>query len=183
MTVLGLSTLQLKRVALCAITILLVVAVFSPALIAVLWHLRHGDVISYEGKLIPIPRNWYPRVEFQKLEITKPPLTVFSYGSAPPVFSWLGPLGNRTHSVEETYESFETYYRAYGVGSNEIVSESLRLGSGDSEAICMKKSLMKNDERASVSCLLFAGTWNAEFIGQPREVENFMQMIRGTRPK
>ena len=59
----------MKRTLLPAAALLLVLGIFSPALIPVLWHLRHGNVVAYKGKLVPVPRNWYPRVESQRLEI------------------------------------------------------------------------------------------------------------------
>jgi hypothetical protein len=164
--------------------LLLVIGVFSPALIPLLWHFRHGDVVEYKGKLVPVPRNWYPSVEFQRLDISQPPLTVFFLWGPAPAWSFLEPLsGPRPTSVEEGYRSFETYYRAYRVTPGNDVTGPLRMGHGDGEASCMKQSPIRGDGSTTVSCLLFAGTWMAEFVGRTNAAEDFLQIIRGTQEK
>ena len=168
-----------KRFAMVTASLLLLLAVFSPSLRPLLWHLRHGDTIVYEGKRIPVPRYWYPTLEFRRLDISKPPLTLFSLGSPLPVWSFLSPLyGARPKNVEESYRSFETYYRAAVVPGN-VVGKPVRIGKGQSEADCMQQSPMIGGEHTSVSCELFAGTWMGEFVGRTDEVDNFLQIIRG----
>jgi hypothetical protein len=172
----------MKRILLAAL--LLVLGVFSPALMPLLWHLRHGDVVEYEGKLVPVPRNWYPSAGSRRLDISQPPLTVFFLWRPTAAWSFLEPLsGPRPTSVEGGYRSFETYYRAYRVAPGNDVTGPLRTGTGDSEATCMKQSSIRGDGRTSVSCLLFAGTWMAEFVGQTNAAEDFLQIIRGTKEK
>jgi hypothetical protein len=57
------------------------------------------------------------------------------------------------------------------------------MGRGEGEAICMKQSSIRGDGHTTVSCLLFAGAWMAEFVGQPSEAEDFLQIIRATKEK
>jgi hypothetical protein len=174
----------MKRALLSAFALFLVVGIFSPALMPPLWHLRHGNEVEYKGILVPVPRNWYPSVESRRLDISQPPLTVFSLWGAPSAWSFLEPVsGSRPASVEENYRSFETYYRAYRVNPGNDVKGPLRLGRGDGEASCMKQSPIRGDGHTTVSCLLFAGTWMAEFVGRTSEAEDFLQVIRGTREK
>ena len=174
----------MKAVALSAAALLLVAGAFSPAIMPLSWHLRHGDVIEYQGKLVPVPQGWYPKVESRHLDISKPPFLIFSVDRPPPAWSVLEPLSDtRPLSVEETYRSFETYYRAYGVSPRNTVTGPLRIGRGESEASCMKQSPIQGAEHTNVSCLLFAGTWRAEFVGRTNEVEKFFQVIRGIRDK
>jgi hypothetical protein len=145
---------SMKRFAMLAASVSLVLAVFSPSLRPLLWHLRYGDTIAYEGKRVPVPRYWYPKLEFRSLEISKPPLTVFSLVGPPPVWSFLKPLyGARPNDVEATYRSFETYYRAAVVPGN-VVGKPVRIGKGQSEADCMQQSPMigENIRAFRVSC-------------------------------
>jgi hypothetical protein len=120
-------------------------------------------------------------VEFRRLDIVKPPLTVFSMGNAPPVWSYLSPLGGaRPKDVAESYRSFETYYR-YAVIPGNVVGKPVKIGKGQLEADCMQQSPMIGGEHSGVSCELFAGTWMAEFVGRTDEVDNFLQIIRGIK--
>jgi len=171
-------------VLLSASVLLLVVGVFSPALIPLLWHLRYGNVVEYRGLLVPIPRSWYPSLESRRLEISQPPLTVFSLWDAAPAWSFLEPLSDsRPASVEENYRSFETYYRAYRVNPGNDVTGPLQIGRGEGVGSCMKQSPIRGGGHTTVSCLLFAGTWMGEFVGRTSEADDFLQVIQGTRKK
>ncbi len=44
----------------------------------------------------------------------------------------------------------------------------------------MRTSVIK-DKWVSVSCLVFRGTWNATFYGEPKEIDLFYQIIQGSR--
>lgn len=172
----------MKRFVLCAITVLLVLAVFSPALTPLLWHLRHGELVELYGKQVPVPRYWYAEVGIRKVDLVKPPLTIcyLLFYQPPPVWSFIGPLSSEPSSlpVEEVYKSFEVNYRAHRVSSDYDVTGPVRIGNGKSNAVCMKQSRIQGKEHSMVSCLLFSATWIAEFVGETREVDNFLQVIR-----
>lgn len=175
---------NVKRAVLLVTAISLVLAVFSPAVMPLLWHLRYGYALEYRDKIVLVPGGWYPRTQFRGLDISKPALTVFSLGSPPPAWSFLSPLSVApSRSVEETYRSFETYYRAYRATSDNAVTGPLRMGHGNAEATCMEQSSIQDGKYTIASCLLFGGTWQAEFVGETSEVQNFLRVVRETKDK
>ena len=173
---------NLKRGALVVLAIMLPLGVFSPALVPVLWHLRHGDVVEYRSKRFPVPRNSYAELGHHSIEVTRPRLTVFSSRTPPVAWIVITPLANtQSGSTEDLYQRFETYYRAYRVDADDDVEKPIRLRNGEFDAVCMKKSPIKFPQEVLASCLMFEGTWTAEFVGRADEFDNFINAIRGTR--
>jgi hypothetical protein len=168
---------NMKHMTIAAFAISLVLGVFSPALIPTLWHLRHGDHTEQEGKLIPVPQGWYASAElFRAVELIKPSLTVFSHaGSAR---AYLGALtGPPPDSEEEFFKRFENNYRKSR--ANMQLRGPFKMGNSGSEAVCMQSLPAQLPGSAFVSCLLFGGTWTAEFMGDQSQVDNFFQVVRG----
>jgi len=69
----------MKRVILITLVILIPLGVFSPGLVSLLWHARHGNNIEYAGKRIPVPLRWYAHIESHSVQLSKLPITVFSW--------------------------------------------------------------------------------------------------------
>jgi hypothetical protein len=59
----------------------------------------------------------------------------------------------------------------------------VRIGSGESAAVCMQRSPERRREQSAVSCQLFSGTWMGEFVGRTNEVSDFLNVIRGMTEK
>jgi hypothetical protein len=174
----------MKRFALAIVAGVLLLVIFSPPVMPLYWHLRYGEAMEFQGRRVPVPRHWYPKREFRSLDLVKPPLTVFSLVNPPPVWSFIGPLGGAPPvNVDEAYRSFETYYQENAVRTEQIMSEPMRIGNGEYQSVCIKRSPERSRERSAVSCELFAGTWMGEFVGPTDEVENFLQVIRGMAEK
>jgi len=168
------------RVALAGCGLLLGIGLFSPRMKPVLWHLQHGDYIAYQGKSFFVPGNWYAYSDYHIVQFLKPHLTVLSLGRPSPVWSFFELLPPQSEPLEARYERFEVYYKAYRVTAKEDVKGPIRLGAGDREAVCMTSFAIQGRSPTFISCLIFAGRWTAEFVGEAQEAENFMEVIRST---
>lgn len=173
----------MKRVILIIFLILIPLGVFSPGLVSLLWHVRHGNNIEYAGKRIPVPLRWYAHIESHSVQLSKLPITVFFLGEPHPVWSFLEPNpGHMTssNSQEEIYKSFVNAYWTLRPKNGDVVSGPIRIAATEGEAICMKSFSPLNKAKLSASCLMFGGTWMAEFIGDKKEISDFFQVISGT---
>ena len=173
----------MKGKVLVALRVLTLSIVFCPAIFSLSWHVFYGREIEYAGKRIPVPRRWYAHVERDSVQLSKLPLTVFFLDEPRPVWSYIKPIpGHVPHppSEEELYKSFEaTYWTIRGRGSDEV-SGPIRISTSEGNVICMKSASHEDKDRykATASCLLYRGTWEAEFVGDEREFDTFIQMIR-----
>src|SRR5690348_1802353 len=98
-----------KRVLLTSVPILLALAVFSPAIYVLLWHLHHGSVVAFKGKKVQVPPGWIassrePRV----LSLTRIPILVFNLDQLTSTFG-LGPMpADHSQNSQEAYKSWES---------------------------------------------------------------------------
>ncbi len=173
----------MKRVIIITLLILVPLGVFSPGLVSSLWHARHGNNIEYAGKRIPVPLRWYAHIESHSVQLSKLPSTVFFLSEPYPVWSFLEPSPGQvtsSNSQEEIYKSFVNAYWTLRPKNGDVVSGPIRIAAIEGEAICMKSSSPRNNAKISASCLMFRGTWMAEFVGDEKEIGNFFQVISGT---
>lgn len=170
----------MKRIVLIALATLSPLVIFSPSLVSLLWHARHGNSIEYAGKRIPVPPRWYAHIESHSVQLSRPPLTVFSLEAPSPVWSFLRPSPAKpTVSQAEIYKSFEDTYWTLHAEAGDAVSGPIRIQTNEDEAVCMKASSPRNNDKVYVSCLMFRGTWMAEFVGDANEIGKFFQVISG----
>jgi hypothetical protein len=123
---------------------------------------------------------------FDRLDLEKPPLTIFSVGKLYPVWAFLQPplpgVRPATVSREESIERFVDGFTTYRVSEQDFESGPFTWGKGDSEVVCMQ-ALKFEAIQAVASCWLLRGEWRAEFVGDARETEKFFGVVRDTRLK
>lgn len=156
---------------------------FAPILVTAWFHLVHGDHIQCAGKSIHAPLRWHAKTEGHNAYISKLSCTAFSKSPASSGFISLWPVESppKTETDKDlAYPSFTSVYWTYlARGAGETIGP-LRKGTGESEAICMETTLIK-DKWMSSSCLVFRGTWHGTFYGDPKELGSFYTIIGNSK--
>lgn len=172
---------RMKVTILTAAGTLLILGILSPSLRTRLWHARHEAEITYRGRTFPVPRGWYPEIKSGKVDLTRFPPTVFSSGGPLIAWAFIGPIPQgASMTLGELYRSFEQVQRSVRSQDGDVTGP-LTIGSGQYEAFCVESVLRRAPSRATATCLLFRGTWSAEFIGDKTEMNTFLQVIRGAK--
>ena len=169
---------KIRRASLAALALIGVLLTFAPVLVTLFWHLRHGSALQYRGRTIRVPRRWIARAEPQGLTLSKLPLTVFSLDRFSGAIDLSLLAGRRSVTLDEVYLSWERALRTLAAEMDEDVTGPVRTGTGPVETICMKFSSTHLKAAARASCLLFQGTWSAEFIGDEEDIDTFFQVVR-----
>src|ERR1700740_1014188 len=93
--------------ALTALLFTVAVLFFSPTIVVVCWHLKHGGFVVYRDKRIPVPSRWIVDENVpQGLELVRLPITVLGLRLLPASAS-LSKSGPSKVPIEERYQSFQ----------------------------------------------------------------------------
>jgi len=155
---------------------------FAPILLTTWWHLTHGNSIQCASKSIYVPLRWRAKTEGRKAYISKLSWTVFSKSPAAGLISfWPVESPPKTEAEKDLfYRSFaSTYWTYLASGGGETIGP-LHKGSGANEAVCMETTIRK-DKWMSSSCLVFRGSWNGSFLGDPKELGTFYEIINNSK--
>jgi hypothetical protein len=150
---------------------------FAPTLVSVSWHVRYGNAVVYRGKMIPVPARWVVyENQPQGLELYRMPVTIFGSKLLPTSssFSQEGPL---KIPVEEAYQSFQSGFWTY-MANGGSVTGPIRLGKQENEAICMISKPKDPKSYSLIECELFQGSWYASFLGEEKDMDSFLQIVR-----
>lgn len=152
-------------------------ASFGPVLVTTSWHLRHGNSIVTGGRIFHVPLGWYAKAEGNHITISKFSSTVYSKHLAR-AFIFFSPvqLPPKTEPEKElAYQSFSSVYWTYLAGGLGETKGPIRRGIGGNEQICMETTVVK-DKWVAVSCLSYRGTWDADFYGEPSQLDSFYRI-------
>lgn len=151
----------------CGLFVFLAIS-FGPILLTAWGHLIHGNYIECAGKSFHVPLWWCAKIAGRKLYISKFSSTVFSKTPANGLISlWPVESPPKTEAQKElAYQSFTTVYWTYLAGGVGEATGPVRKGIGESEAVCMVTSAVKQ-EWISVSCLV-EGWSNRRYDGRRR---------------
>jgi len=169
-----------NRVILIVLAILSLLGGVSPALYALIWHMRHGNIISFRGAEVRVPFGWVAKPgEVRMLDFTKFPILIFGLRGTTSGFG-LGELPDaRSRDPEEMYKSWVTVNWTLWNSTEGIVKGPFTFGTGDKEVVCMSSFPNTASSYGMASCLLFHRTWMAQFIGNGKDVDTFFGVVRG----
>lgn len=165
----------------CGLFVFLAIS-FAPTLFTTWFHLVHGSHFSYADKSILVPLRWHAKIEGGKAYISKFSCTVFAKSPASGLISfWPVESPPKTEAEKDLlYQSFASVYWTYlASGGGETIGP-IRKGSGDNEAVCMETTIRK-DKWMSSTCLIFRGSWNASFLGDPKELGTFYEIVGNSK--
>ncbi len=158
---------------------LILLLLFAPTLVSVYWHVRYGNAVVYRGKKIPILARWVVyENQPQGLELHRMPVTIIHLKLFPTSSSFSQDVPPKI-PVEEAYQSFQSAFWTYM--ANGVVSGPIRFGKQEDESICMISKPKDPKSYSLVQCELFQGSWNAMFLGEEKDIDSFLQIVRETR--
>lgn len=156
-------------------TILL--AYFYPVVLTLSWHLRNGSFVVYKGRNIPVPLRWTAKVEPEDVLLMKLGWTVFA---KPPFHNWIffdpSPFQS-SGSRDEAVKSWEAHYWTAEARTDDIVSGPFTIRSATNDAQCMKSVSKGNPESTSADCLIFQPILSANFGGERKDFDTFLQIL------
>lgn len=164
--------------ALFVLGITMLLTYFYPVVLTLSWHLRNGSSVVYKGRYIRVPLRWTAKVEPQGTLLMKLGWNVFA---RPPFRSWIyfDPSPFQTSpSRDEAVKSWEALYWTRAAGTDDIVSGPLTVRSVGNEVLCMKSMSKRDPELTSADCLIFQPILSANFGGEMKDFETFLQILR-----
>ena len=169
----------MKRRLMVAALVLIPVVIFGPTVLTLGWHLLHGRTVLCANRTIYVPTGWYPNVDYRTVHLSKLASTVLTGKTATALIT-LGPVPippkNETQK-ETAYKSFSSVYWTHLADPSGTTRGPLLKGSGETEAICIETSSSQPDAQITAECLIYRGTWSASFVGNPKAIETFYQII------
>jgi hypothetical protein len=150
----------------------------APGLATLGWHLLHGNTIAARGKNIFVPLRWIAKTnETMGVSMTKLPLTVLSRTPSNGTILVGQSFSFSNQEKEERYKSFENLFWNLAV-ANAVVSGPIRTGTGAHETICMESTFPGASNHAEARCLILQGRWDAEFMGDKKDLGAFFEIIQ-----
>src|SRR5574341_953764 len=158
---------------------------FAPGLFLVYWHLRYGNAIVQMGKRVPVPWHRYAEIDFHTVRLRKLPITIppiFLDDRPVPSWGWLEPIPfSKPSEAAARYKTEEGLFWRLQERTDRVVSDPIRMGSGESEVFCMRASSKAGQWSSMASCLMFQGTWRADFLGKESDIDSFVRVVRDTQ--
>ncbi len=173
---------KLKSVLLFGLSVLLVLGCFSPRVVPVIWHVRNGDRVEFQGKRITVPKGWYPdEILYYNISFSKPRLTIFSDSPAALSASFSVVPYKNAETREVIEQGREAAWRHEYAGVDYKTAPT-KLFVNEADGFCMMHSPRKYPGLTWVNCSLFASRWDASFMGTSKEAETFLRVIHGISP-
>lgn len=168
-----------KHFILITLPILLLLCLVSPALYALIWHVKHGNRTVFSGTEVEIPRGWVAASrEHRNLTFVKFPVTVFDLRRPMSGFSLGRVPTNAPHDPEELYRSWVSVNWAMWNSGDGVVKGPFPIGASGKEIVCTTSFPNAASGDGMASCLLFERTWLAQFTGSEKDVESFFKVVR-----
>jgi hypothetical protein len=166
------------KVALLTLGLIVLLLLFSPGAMTIVWHLRDGHSVTYRGRTIPVPIGWVAKVEPQGAQLTRRPWTLLSKRSLVGWISFNPSHFDQTKGRDDLTKSWEALYWTGLAQTDNVVSGPLKVGSGANGATCFISSSKRNSDLASADCLMFEPAMGAHFSGDKSDIEIFFQIVR-----
>src|SRR5258708_16251996 len=148
---------------------------FGPLLVTTAWHWRYGNFVKCADKEILVPLRWYPTVELRSVSLVKLAPTIFT-DHIIKAYVGLSPLSQPAETrdeIEELYKGFASTYWTKLTADRDVVEGPIRIGAGTNEAFCMQSFPRNNKNWFHDMCIVFHGTWSADFQGGEEDRKTF----------
>lgn len=172
------------KVPLKATALLVVLAlVFAPGIWTAAWHLRHGHTLNWMGRSFFVPWGWYGQAEGRNATILKLSVTVLTEKTAPAAvnFSPVPVPPKNDDERESAYQSFPSVYWNFLATDRDQMTGPIGRGSGERRAVCMKTIHKEVERGVTVYCLAYGGTWYVSFVGDPKDLNTFYNILDDIR--
>jgi hypothetical protein len=163
------------------VPLLIVLIFFSPGVWTLSWHLRHGNSIQARDRIVFVPLRWTAEIDSTNgASMTKLPLAIPLIPAMRSSESVIGidqefvPRGETLADEYKTWESLN--WNGYS-DAGQAISGPIRMGSGAQETFCMVGTKPGTNVSDS-QCLILGGKWNAMFMGDKKDLEDFFTIIQ-----
>jgi hypothetical protein len=161
------------------LVLLLFALLFLPALLTLVWHLRHGHTIETRGKTVQVPLGWTAEVDGGlNIEMFKYPATMLNGMKFDATISLSRNFVPPHTSVERMEASWQAFNWNLADDLGAVMTDPVRSGSGSSETLCMKSSSPKSPDFVSIRCLVQQDPWNADFDGDKKNLGIFYAIVQ-----
>lgn len=154
-----------------------VLCAFCPVLYTTAWHLRHGNTVTFAGKIISVPFGWIvDSYDYTAIGITKPPRCL-PCGTHPLGTASISKL--RYTEGKDEAEIVKNWYRtASGLtqGTNLVLSSR-----NEDHLTCTQTSLRSRPDWVNLSCLAYPSMLDAEFLGRTKDMDEALAIARSMR--
>jgi hypothetical protein len=153
----------------------------APFLSTVWWHMRHGNHARSNGIRVPVPWPWQAHTKGGVIYLQKWPVILSVH--APLLASVaLAPIQDPPETEEQKQqfdEAFANLYRTKLAPSRDAVEGPIRIGVRGDEGICMQSVPTNSKDWLHTTCLIFRGTWSADFQGNAKDRKTVFGQILG----
>jgi hypothetical protein len=157
---------------------MLALTIVSPGLFMLTWHLRHGDTIKTRGKSVYVPLGWIAEIgDDNGAVLTKVPVIIPVKGMAFDTGFVERSTFPSGQNIDELDKSSETIFWNLHSDHGEVISGPIKMGSGSQEIVCVEGTDPKSDY-STADCLLLEGTWRASFMGNKKDLGEFLSIIQ-----
>jgi len=171
---------SIRRVLLPILCVVISGVALGPTWVTIIWHLRHGNTVACVNHRIQVPLGWYASLEPRSVTLLRFAPTVFTERIIRASI-YMAPLEYQPQSraeIEQVYENFEKAFWTKLVPADNTIEGPMRLGTGSDESFCMRSfSLKKDQSPLRESCIVFQGTWRADFSGEKEDRETFHLLV------
>jgi hypothetical protein len=155
--------------------------IFFPGERTLIWHLRHGNSIQYNGKTVPVPPRWTAFLGNGVL-FSKRPLTILFQHKLQGRMSVGDPAGRGPSGTrEQLTKLWVALFQSLHSRSDEVVSGPQTIGSGPQEAICVEASSHGVAGRTTAACFVIDSKWTFQFEGDTKDLDSFFDVVKGTK--
>src|SRR5882724_3731799 len=158
-----------------------VLILIAPFLSSVWWHIRHGRYVESNGVRVSVPWPWQAHTKAGVIYLEKRPV-ILSVQTVLLASVALAPIRNPPETEEQRqqlYEVFANLYRAELVPGRDAVEGPIGIGAQDGEGICMQSVPTNRSDWFHTTCLIFRGTWSADFHGNSKDRKTVFSQILG----
>jgi hypothetical protein len=162
-----------------AIAVSLVLALplgmFYPSLVPRVWHLRYPNGVRYGGRDILVPPEWIADENGLTVRLTKYPTSVFEEMPQGRILLTPSPREKFVEEAKKIDQLWEAKFRTQHAAEGEVIQGPVKYESEGKESVCMESYAKKNPAKISATCRLFQGEWLMEFMGDPKDLDFFLE--------
>ncbi len=152
----------------------LLLGIYYPSLVPRIWHLRYPNGVHYSGRDILVPPEWIADESGLTVRLTKYPKSVFD--EMPQARIFLTPMPEQIAAVGEDFDQpWEATFRARHAAGGAVTQGPVKYRSEGKESVCMESYPKNNPAKMSATCMLLHGEWLMEFVGNPKDLDFFLE--------
>lgn len=156
------------------------VAIISPGLSVLAWHVQHGNHVTYGGKRFRVPPHWTASPFGTGIEIRKDDLTYLPNFIEQPSIEHieLEPRGIPRANVEERIAAWHHFVMRWPYRESDSPDSNVLIKSASGEIHCVRTLPNSLGSMAMATCLFVEDGWTADYMGRSSYLDTFFEILR-----